>query len=88
MDAATTSQSPDEDSLSSDGSEPSAAKLRQLAMSQSPDEDSLSSDSAGGLAHQPSVGLGSQSPDEDSLSSDAIAEAAQIVAAVAAVSIP
>ena len=66
------SQSPDEDSLSSDTRKVNPSVIEAMRKSQSPDEDSLSSDSKHGaceIFHKD----WSQSPDEDSLSSDASA---------------
>jgi len=65
------SQSPDEDSLSSDRQNCVARRLEHADGSQSPDEDSLSSDrSAFRRIVEEEFDGASQSPDEDSLSSD------------------
>ncbi len=65
------SQSPDEDSLSSDGVRECYLYAVTEVGSQSPDEDSLSSDLK---THAPArqEQARSQSPDEDSLSSDRV----------------
>ncbi len=76
------SQSPDEDSLSSDPrSQPSPFAKRHFA-SQSPDEDSLSSDPRSQPSPFAKRHFASQSPDEDSLSSDAEQNAEPHVQAV------
>jgi len=66
------SQSPDEDSLSSDFYNWSTGIMKhERCWSQSPDEDSLSSDPVSRGGDLSDATVPSQSPDEDSLSSDA-----------------
>jgi len=63
------SQSPDEDSLSSDRENRDIGGSKRVVRSQSPDEDSLSSDLPVPAVYAKKRDS-SQSPDEDSLSSD------------------